>query len=143
MKKVIALSGGFDPPNAGHTAMILDAANIGDVVIILNSDEWCARRRWNSKHFVDWNMRRDILMELPGVVEVISVDDSNDTVCSALRKLKPDFFGNGGNRSVENTPEVDLCRELNIGTVWFLGNTISDEATHAISDAIKKAKGNL
>jgi len=143
MKKIIALSGGFNPPNAGHTAMILDAANIGDVVIILNSNEWCARRRWNNKSFIDWEMRRDILMEIPGVVNVIPVDDEDDTVCSTLRQLKPDFFGNGGNRSVENTPEVELCKELNIGTVWFLGNKISDEATQTITDAIKKAKGNL
>tara|TARA_R100000152_G_C6773625_1_gene201040 strand:- start:501 stop:932 length:432 start_codon:yes stop_codon:yes gene_type:complete len=143
MKKVIALSGGFDPPNAGHTAMILDAAKIADVIIILNSNEWCGRRRWNDKHFVDWELRKNILMEIPGVVDVIPVDDTDDTVCSALRELKPDFFGNGGNRSVENTPEVDLCRELNIGTVWFLGNTVSDEAEQTISDAIKKAKGNL
>jgi len=143
MKKVIALSGGFDPPNAGHTAMILDAGNIGDVVIILNSNEWCAKKRWNNKHFVSWEMRKNILMEIPGVIDVVPVDDTDDTVCSALRELKPDFFGNGGNRSVENTPEVDLCRELNIGTVWFLGNTVSDEAEQTISDAIKKAKGNL
>ncbi len=143
MKKIIALSGGFDPPNAGHAAMILDAVNIGDVVIILNSNEWCERRRWNNKNFIDWEMRRDILMEIPGVVDVIPVNDDDDTVCSALKHLKPDFFGNGGNRSVENTPEVQLCKELNIGTVWFLGNKVTDEATQTIADAIKKAKGNL
>ena len=141
--KVIALSGGFDPPNAGHTAMILDASRIGDVVIILNSDDWCAKHRWNKKNFIDWEMRKKILMEIPGVTKVIEVDDKDNTVCSALIELKPDYFGNGGNRTVQNTPEVELCRELNIGTVWFLGNTITDESKQIIDDAVRKAHGIL
>ena len=140
-RSVIALSGGFDPPNAGHVAMILDASKIGDVVIILNSDEWCARNRWNKKRFISWEKRRDILMEIPGVIDVVSVDDSDDTVCSALKEIEPDFFGNGGSRTVMNTPEVDLCKQLRIGTVWFLGSTVTDEATQITSDAIKKANG--
>ena len=37
-KKIIALSGGFDPPNAAHVAMIIDASNIGDVVIMTDED---------------------------------------------------------------------------------------------------------
>ena len=141
-RSVIALSGGFDPPNAGHIAMIIDASRIGDVVIILNSDDWCGRNRWNKKHFISWEKRRDILMEVPGVKDVIAVDDSDDTVCSALKELQPDFFGNGGSRTVMNTPEVDLCKELRIGTVWFLGSNVTDEATQITADAIKKANGD-
>ncbi len=140
---VIALSGGFDPPNSAHVAMIMDASKVGDVVIILNSDEWCARNRWNKKRFVSWERRRAILMEIPGVVDVIPVDDSDDTVCTALKDLRPDFFGNGGSRTVMNTPEVDLCRQLNIGTVWFLGSVITEEAKHIVNDAIKKSNGVL
>ena len=140
-RKIVALSGGFDPPNAGHTAMILDASRIGDVVIILNSDDWCAKHRWNNKNFLSWESRSNILMEIPGVVDVVHVDDSDDTVCAALKDLKPDFFGNGGNRTVKNTPEVDLCKEMNIGMVWFLGNIVTDEATQGIDDAVKRANG--
>lgn len=142
-KTVIALSGGFDPPNPGHAAMIMDASKIGDVVIILNSDDWCARSRWNKKTFLPWNRRRDILMEIPGVVDVVPVDDEDDTVRAALEGLSPDFFGNGGSRNVMNTPEVDRCRQLGIGTVWFLGSVVTSEAEQAINDAIKRAKGGL
>lgn len=142
-KSVIALSGGFDPPNPGHAAMIMDAAKIGDVVIILNSDDWCARNRWNKKTFLPWSRRRDILMEIPGVVDVVPVDDEDGTVRAALEGLSPDFFGNGGSRNVMNTPEVDRCRQLGIGTVWFLGSVITSEAEQAINDAIKRAKGGL
>ena len=80
-------------------------------------------------------------MEVPGVKEVISVDDKDNTVCSALKQLNPDYFGNGGSRAVENTPEVELCKELNIGTVWFLGNVVTNEATQIINEAVRKAHG--
>ena len=46
-RQTIALSGGFDPPTKGQVAMIQEAAQMGDVIIILNSDEWCAKKRWN------------------------------------------------------------------------------------------------
>jgi D-beta-D-heptose 7-phosphate kinase/D-beta-D-heptose 1-phosphate adenosyltransferase len=140
-RSVVALSGGFDPPNAGHASMILDASKIGDVVIILNSDKWCARHRWNKKNFIDWEKRREILMEIPGVIDVIRVNDNDNTVCEALERLKPDFFGNGGNRTVENTPEVKLCKQLHVGTIWFLGNVVTEDAKQVINDAVKKAHG--
>ena len=42
------LSGGFDPVHIGHLAMIKDAAQIADkVVILLNSDEWLTRKKVN------------------------------------------------------------------------------------------------
>ncbi len=41
---------------------------------------------------LSWESRRNILMEIPGVVDVVHVDDSDDTVCAALKDLKPDFL---------------------------------------------------
>ena len=43
-KKIIALSGGFDPPTRGQVAMIQEAAELGDVIIILNSRPPAGRR---------------------------------------------------------------------------------------------------
>ncbi len=70
-RQVIALSGGFDPPRRDHIAMILDASQIGDVVIILNSDDWCSRHRWNNKVFAKYENRASVLSKIPGVVKVI------------------------------------------------------------------------
>ena len=126
-RKVIALSGGFNPARKSQIAMILDAAKIGDVVIILNSDEWCIRHDWRNQLFSKYENREAILRNIPGVVDVIPADDEDDTVCSTLRELKPDYFGNGGTRNVANTPEVDLCRELGIGTMWYLGDSADHE----------------
>ena len=43
--KKIALSGGFDPVHVGHVRMISAAAEIGDVIIIANSDKWLQRKK--------------------------------------------------------------------------------------------------
>ena len=43
-RKTIAVSGGFDPIHKGHVRMILAAAHHGDVVVILNSDDYSHAR---------------------------------------------------------------------------------------------------
>jgi hypothetical protein len=35
--------------------------------------------------------------------------------------MKPDYFGNGGDRTKQNTPEMEICKQFGIGTVWNLG----------------------
>jgi len=114
--------------------MILDASKLGDVVIILNSDEWCARHSWNGQVFSKYENRAGVLGNIPGVVKVIPADDSDDTVCKTLAELKPDYFGNGGSRDMTNTPEVQLCKELGIGMMWYLGDT-TDEKTLQKADS--------
>ena len=126
-RPIIALSGGFHPARKNHIAMILDASKLGDVVIILNSDEWCAKNSWNGKLFSTYENREAVLREIPGVVDVIPADDADDTVCKTLAALKPDFFGNGGSRDMTNTPEVQLCKELGIGMMWYLGDTTDEK----------------
>ena len=49
------------------------------------------------------------------------VDDSDGTVCEALKRIKPDYFANGGDRVLSNTPEMETCSELGIQMVWNVG----------------------
>ena len=58
---------------------------------------------------------------IKGVTLVTSVDDSDGTVCQALRRHKPDAFANGGDRKTENTPEMDVCRKLDVTMLWGIG----------------------
>jgi|TARA_R110000824_G_scaffold204678_1_gene389442 D-beta-D-heptose 7-phosphate kinase/D-beta-D-heptose 1-phosphate adenosyltransferase len=141
-KKIIALSGGFDPPTRGQVAMIQEAAELGDVIIILNSDEWCATRRWDGKNFLPFKKRKSILLEIPGVINVVKSKDNDGTVCATLRHLNPDFFGNGGQRTVDNTPEVDVCKELGIGMLFFLGKNFRPTASEILEIAIGSAEAN-
>ena len=41
MKKVVVVSGGFDPLHSGHINLLRNAKSLGDtLIVILNSDEW-------------------------------------------------------------------------------------------------------
>ena len=120
MNKIIALSGGFDPPTIGQTQMISHASKFGDVIIILNSDRWLKERKHHI--FLPRKHRKHVLTKMPGVVDIIDAKDEDGTVCQTLLELKPDMFGNGGSRTPSNTPEIDLCRELGIELVWQIGS---------------------
>jgi cytidyltransferase-like protein len=141
-RQIIALSGGFDPPTEGHIAMILDAGKLGDVVIILNSDEWCDKARYLGC-WMPWQRRCDVLKNIEGVIDVVSVDDTNGDVCEALKSLKPDFFGNGGGRTLSNTPEVELCKKMGIGMLWLLGNDEKYEARDMLYQATAMARKKM
>jgi len=117
--KNIALSGGFDPIHVGHLRMIQEASKHGQVVIILNSDAWLMRKKEYT--FMSYEERKEILEGFSCVSEVVSVDDSDNTVCEAIDRLRPDYFGNGGDRKNDNVPEVDLCKKLGVELVWNLG----------------------
>jgi D-beta-D-heptose 7-phosphate kinase/D-beta-D-heptose 1-phosphate adenosyltransferase len=115
--KTILISGGFDPIHPGHIAMIEKAAEYGKVHIALNSDDWLVRKK--GFYFQPWTDRKKILEAY--TPHVHTVDDTDGTVCEALRRLRPDYFGNGGDRTNKNTPELDICIELGIEPVFELG----------------------
>jgi cytidyltransferase-like protein len=115
--KRIAISGGFDPIHPGHIAMIESAQKYGEVHIIVNSDEWLVRKK--GFFFQPWTDRKKILEAY--TPHVHAVDDTDGTVCEALRRIKPDYFGNGGDRGKQNTPELSVCEELGIEPVFELG----------------------
>jgi len=119
MKKSVALSGGFDPLHIGHVRMIEAAAEYGNVVIILNTDEWLMRKK--GFIFMPWEQRREILLAMRHVHNVIIARDEDNSVCETLKYLKPDYFANGGDRTKTNTPEMAICKDLGIKMLWGIG----------------------
>jgi len=134
MKKTIAVSGGFDPIHVGHVRMIQGAALNGEVLVIVNSDEWLMRKK--GYVFMPVEERKEILSAIKGVTSVAEVDDSDGTVCEALTRLRPDFFANGGDRIQNNTPEMSVCDDLGITMVWNIGG----EKIQSSSDLVSKSK---
>ena len=65
--------------------------------------------------------RCDILKGFGCVDATSFVDDTDGTVCEALKRLRPDFFANGGDRKTNNTPEMDICESLGIHLLWGVG----------------------
>jgi len=99
--------------------MILEAATYGNVIVVANSDAWLMRKK--GYIFMPWGERAEILTAVRGVVRVEKVDDTDGTVCEAIRRLKPTYFANGGDRKIDNTPEMDVCKELGVKLLWNIG----------------------
>jgi D-beta-D-heptose 7-phosphate kinase/D-beta-D-heptose 1-phosphate adenosyltransferase len=115
----VLVSGGFDPAHIGHIRMILEAATVGNVIVVANSDDWLMRKK--GYIFMPWEERAELLAAVRGVTSVERVDDTDGTVCEAIRRLKPTYFANGGDRKTENTPEMDVCKELGVKLLWNVG----------------------
>ena len=133
--KTIMVSGGFDPIHIGHVRMILEASKQGDVIVVANSDEWLMRKK--GYIFMTWEERAEIIESIRGVLRVEPVDDSDNTVCEAITRIRPDVFANGGDRKGNNTPEVALCEELGIGLAWNVGGGKIQSSSELVSASKK------
>jgi len=131
--KTICVSGGFDPVHIGHLRMIQEAAEYGHVVVIVNSDDWLMRKK--GYIFMPFEERCEILRGFAATGETTFVDDTDGTVCEALRRIEPDYFANGGDRKTNNTPEMDVCEELGIEMLWGVGGGKIQSSSTLVSDA--------
>ena len=134
-KKIVCVSGGFDPIHIGHVRMIQDASKLGHVVVIANSDEWLMRKK--GYVFMPYEERQEILYAIKGVVDVVEAEDEDNTVCESLRRLDPHIFANGGDRGDRNTPEMAVCKELGIQMVWGMGGNDKPQSSSWLIDAVK------
>lgn len=119
MKPIVCVSGYFNPPHGGHALYITEAARHGDVIVILNSDDACVRKRGYLS--MPWDQRATLLGCLRGVIDVVHVDDRDGTVNEALRRIKPRYFAKGGDRIPGGVPEEELCGHLGIDILWDIG----------------------
>lgn len=121
MGSIVAVSGGFTILHHGHVRLIRDAAKYGNVIVILNSDAW--QQRKYGKIISSYENRAEVLYAIKGVMDVVPVDDSDGTVCEALKRIKPAYFANGGDRTAENTPELTVCLDYAITPLWNVGGS--------------------
>ena len=123
-KPIILLSGGFDPYHDGHAKMFQAAAQLGDICVILNSDEWLVKKK--GKNFMGLGERAGVLHSVKGV-EYIWHSETLGSVCDDLERIKLFFnkrqviFAKGGDRNSTNTPEQDACNKLGIPIIFGLG----------------------
>ena len=137
-KKIVAVSGGFDPIHIGHVRMIQDARKIGNVIVFLNTDDWLIRKKGYT--FMSWDERAEILLGMKGVKEVYSAMDDDNTVCEALKFYKPDVFANGGDRKLGEVPEYQVCEELGIEMAFSVGGDDKPQSSSWLVDNMKYKK---
>ena len=117
MKTIVIATGGFDPIHSGHINYVKEAKKLGDVLIVgANSDAWLRRKK--GQEFMPWEERASILSAIKDVDRVINFDDTDGSAKDAIRKVRaidPSskiIFANGGDRTKENIPEMDLLKEM-------------------------------
>lgn len=124
---MIALcSGGFSVLHVGHLELFETASAYGDVIVALNSDEWL-RRKYGTV-IVPWNERMRLLRSLKMIHDVTYVQDDDSTVCEAIRRIRPDFFVNGGDRKQAEPREHSICVKLGVVEI-FKGEKIQSSSS--------------
>ena len=141
MPNIILISGGFDPIHSGHIKLINDARKYGDVIVLLNSDEWLRNKK--GKEFLSYDERKIIMKNIKGVIDVIEFDDSDKTCIDGIKKAKSLYknnkikFANGGDRNNETTPEKEFCDKNDIETLFGIGG---NDKSNSSSWILKKWK---
>jgi cytidyltransferase-like protein len=123
--KIVLVTGGFDPIHSGHIAYFKAARALGDMLIVgLNSDEWLERKK--GRAFMPWNERLCIVNNLSMVDEVYTFDDTDGSARQFIRQVRAHYpdaelvFANGGDRTKENIPEMDV-EDPNLTFVFGVG----------------------
>ena len=110
---VVCTSGGFDPIHPGHATCIVESKRFADtLVVVVNGDAFLRAKK--GRPFQDLRTRCQIVACLRGVDYVVPFEIEDDpTVCEALRRIRPNVFTKGGDRTdLSNIPEWDVCQEV-------------------------------
>ena len=133
-KKVIIVSGYFNPIHKGHLEYFQNAKKLADeLFVIVNSDY--QRSLKGSKEFQDEEERIFIVSNIKSVNKAILSIDQDRTVCSTIEKIANEYgndyilsFANGGDQNNNTIPERPICEKLGITLEDGLGDKIQSSS---------------
>ena len=112
--KIVLVTGGFDPLHSGHLSYFRAARQLGDQLIVgVNSDAWLERKK--GRAFMPMSERRAIVGSLKDVDATIVYNDDDGSSRDAIVQVRQGYpnahiiFANGGDRTPDNIPEMDLA----------------------------------
>jgi len=140
-KKVVCVSGYFDPLHHGHIDYLQKAKALartedgpGTLWVIINSDEQAAKKK--GKEFMPARERLRLVRSLRCVDACVIAPDNDHTVCKAIEAIHPDVFAIGLDEGPEYMKEEKAtCLRLGIQIVCPLGARVQSS-----SFLIQKAK---
>src|SRR5882724_9371653 len=103
-KKIVMVSGGFDPIHPGHVRLFKEAKKLGDkLVVVINNDHWIRRKKGYG--FMSAKDRAEVISAFRYADEVVISKHNKPksakdmSVSRELALIKPDIFANGGDRN--------------------------------------------
>ena len=93
---------------------------------------------------MEFKERKEILEGFKYINQVLAFDDSDNTACGLLKQVRTIYsgdgfnynyldtnptgeneyklyFANGGDRTTDNVPEMEICKDLGIEMLWGIG----------------------
>ena len=133
-KRIIIVSGYFNPLHKGHLEYFRLAKSMGDLLyVIVNND--LQREKKGSKEFMLEDERMIIIEELKLVDKVYLSVDKDRSVAKTINKIYDEYgsthtlyFANGGDQSKDTILEVNICENLGIKLIDGLGEKIQSSS---------------
>src|SRR3990167_5645894 len=130
IKKIVVVSGYFNPLHSGHIKYFQEAKKLGDkLLVIVNNDKQCQLK---GNIFMNEQERMEIIKSLKMVNDVILSIDVDESVCKTLEFLKPHIFANGGDRFSKDIPEYKLCKKMGIKMVFGVGGRKTQSSSNLL-----------
>ena len=147
MKRIVLVTGGFDPIHSGHIELFKEAKKLGDKLVVgINSDKWLTNKK--GRPFMLFDERANIVKHLNMVDEVVGFNDDDGTACHAIFQLLSTngpntniVFANGGDRGNSNTPEYNMYKDTyGIEFAWGVGGDDKKNSSSWILEEWKAPK---
>ena len=133
-KKVIIVSGYFNPLHKGHIEYFLNAKQHGDKLFVIVNNDY-QRKIKGSKEFMKEDERVFIINQLKIVDKSFISIDKDRSVCETIKLIHNEYslkydlcFANGGDQTNDSIPEKPICKKLNISLIDKLGSKIQSSS---------------